>query len=278
MWTPATRRQDSRAGLRYETDLTDAEWRLVAPLLPAPKRTGRPLSWPLREIVNAIFYVMRGGIAWRLLPSDLPPKSTALSLVCGLAGRGRVRGAEPCVADDRPRTQRSRSLPERLRHRQPEREDQRSRRAARLRCRQEDHGPQAPRPRRHRRARPRPLRPPIPPACRIATGRASCWRRRAARSRSSRRISRTPATKARASRPPPASPSRSFVASPIRSASPSSRGGGSSSASSPGSIETDGCGRMPRPPSRPRRPSSTQPPPWSSSDTSREIHEFRNGL
>jgi putative transposase len=57
--------------------LTDAEWRLIAPLLPAPKRTGRPLSWPLREIVNAIFYVMRGGVAWRLLPSDLPPKSTA---------------------------------------------------------------------------------------------------------------------------------------------------------------------------------------------------------
>ena len=77
MWTPATRRQHSRAGLRYETDLTDAEWRLIAPLLPAPKRTGRPLSWPLREIVNAIFYVMRGGVAWRLLPSDLPPKSTA---------------------------------------------------------------------------------------------------------------------------------------------------------------------------------------------------------
>jgi putative transposase len=57
--------------------LTDAKWRLVAPLIPAPKRTGRPLSWPLREIVNAIFDVMRGGVAWRLLPSDLPPKSTA---------------------------------------------------------------------------------------------------------------------------------------------------------------------------------------------------------
>jgi hypothetical protein len=42
MWTPTTRRQHSRAGLRYETDLTDAEWRLVAPLLPAPKRTGAP--------------------------------------------------------------------------------------------------------------------------------------------------------------------------------------------------------------------------------------------
>ena len=43
--------------------MTDAEWRLVEPLLPAPKATGRPLSWPLREIVNAIFYVMRDNFA-----------------------------------------------------------------------------------------------------------------------------------------------------------------------------------------------------------------------
>lgn len=76
MWTPATRRQHSRAGLRYETDLTDAEWRLIAPYLPGPKSTGRPRRWPLREIVNAIFYVLRGGIGWRLLPSDMPPRST----------------------------------------------------------------------------------------------------------------------------------------------------------------------------------------------------------
>lgn len=76
MWTPATRRQHSRAGLRYETDLTDAEWRLIAPYLPEPQATGRPRRWPLREIVNAIFYVLRGGIGWRLLPSDMPPRST----------------------------------------------------------------------------------------------------------------------------------------------------------------------------------------------------------
>lgn len=76
MWTPATRRQHSRAGLRYETDLTDAEWRLIAPYLPEPKATGRPRRWPMREIVNAIFYVLRGGIGWRLLPSDMPPRST----------------------------------------------------------------------------------------------------------------------------------------------------------------------------------------------------------
>lgn len=76
MWTPATRRQHSREHLRYETDLTDAEWELIAPAMPSPATTGRPRAWPMREIVNAIFYVLRGGIAWRLLPSDFPPRST----------------------------------------------------------------------------------------------------------------------------------------------------------------------------------------------------------
>jgi transposase len=56
-----------------------------------------------------------------------------LSLVCGLAGQGCVRGAEPCPADDRSRAQRTGGLAERLHHRQPEREDQRGRRSTRLR-------------------------------------------------------------------------------------------------------------------------------------------------
>src|SRR5919112_5511549 len=87
MWTPATRRQHRRAGLRYATDLTDAEWAVIAPLMPEPALCGRPATWPPREILrdparscellNAIFYVLRGGIAWRLIPKDLPPKSTA---------------------------------------------------------------------------------------------------------------------------------------------------------------------------------------------------------
>ena len=64
----------SREGLRYETDLTDAEWALIEPLMPTRERT--PREWPLREVMNAIFYVLRGGVAWRLLPTDLPPRTT----------------------------------------------------------------------------------------------------------------------------------------------------------------------------------------------------------
>ena len=88
MWTPTTRRHHSRAGLRYETDLTDAEWAIVDPLLPNPASCGRPSRWSMREILNGIFYVLRGGIPWRLLPKDLPPKST----VFGYFSRWRDAG------------------------------------------------------------------------------------------------------------------------------------------------------------------------------------------
>ena len=76
MWTATTREQHRRRTTRYQTDMTDGEWRIIAPVLPPERPTGRPRSWPMREIVNAIFYVMRGGIAWRLLPTDFPPGST----------------------------------------------------------------------------------------------------------------------------------------------------------------------------------------------------------
>ena len=76
MWTPTTRRHHSRRAPRYASDLTDAEWRLVEPYLPPPSRYGRPRARPMREIVNGIFYVLRAGCPWRLIPSDLPPWPT----------------------------------------------------------------------------------------------------------------------------------------------------------------------------------------------------------
>ena len=60
---------------RYATDLTDEQFALVEPFLPKPKRTGRPLA-DLREVLNAIFYLVRSGCQWRLLPHDFPPWST----------------------------------------------------------------------------------------------------------------------------------------------------------------------------------------------------------
>jgi putative transposase len=76
MWTPATRRHHSRDHLRYGSDVTDGEWEIMAPFMPPSARTGRPRLWTMREIVNAIFYVLRSGCPWRLLPKDFPPMTT----------------------------------------------------------------------------------------------------------------------------------------------------------------------------------------------------------
>src|ERR687897_928975 len=60
----------------YQTDLSDAEWSCLESHLPVPKADGRPRLYPLREILDAIFYVVRSGCAWRLLPHDFPPWKT----------------------------------------------------------------------------------------------------------------------------------------------------------------------------------------------------------
>ena len=60
----------------YQTDLSDAEWSFLEPHLPAPTATGRPKMHSTREILNAVFYIVRGGCAWRLLPNDFPPWKT----------------------------------------------------------------------------------------------------------------------------------------------------------------------------------------------------------
>lgn len=60
----------------YPNDLTDAQWALLEPLLPLPKPGGRPRSVDLREIVNALLYVLGSGCPWRHLPHDLPPWPT----------------------------------------------------------------------------------------------------------------------------------------------------------------------------------------------------------
>ena len=60
----------------YPSDLTDAQWALIEPLLPEPNTDGRREKHPRREIVNAILYVVRSGCPWRYLPADLPPWQT----------------------------------------------------------------------------------------------------------------------------------------------------------------------------------------------------------
>src|SRR5690348_9736764 len=59
----------------YPTDLTDAQWALVAPVLPPPCSTGHPRQHDLREVLNALLYQAHTGCQWRALPHDFPPWS-----------------------------------------------------------------------------------------------------------------------------------------------------------------------------------------------------------
>ena len=61
---------------RYDTDLTDTQWELIAPMIPDARAGGRPRKATSRELVNAVLYFLRAGAAWRPLPHDLPPWQT----------------------------------------------------------------------------------------------------------------------------------------------------------------------------------------------------------
>jgi len=96
----------------YQTDLSDAEWSCLEPHVPAPKANGRPRVYPLREILDAVFYVVRSGCAWRLLPHDFPPWKTVQIVSTQMAkrlvravrrGRNYVMDLDLLVADDHPR-------------------------------------------------------------------------------------------------------------------------------------------------------------------------------
>ena len=76
MWTADNRGQYDRKGLRYPTDLTDAEWALVEPHVRPAKRGGRPRTTNVREVMNAILYLLGTGCQWRALPKDFAPRTT----------------------------------------------------------------------------------------------------------------------------------------------------------------------------------------------------------
>jgi transposase len=99
----------------YATDLTDAEWQLLAPLIPAPKPGGRPPLHDRRELVNAMAYWLRAGCAWRLLPTTYRPgrPSTTTSAAGGTKGSGSrstmcfTSRSGPARAERPPRARRS---------------------------------------------------------------------------------------------------------------------------------------------------------------------------
>lgn len=76
LWTEITRAQYRRDGLRCASDATDGEWALIEPHLPPARPLGRPRVTDLREVVNALLYLLTGGRRWRMLPKAFPPYST----------------------------------------------------------------------------------------------------------------------------------------------------------------------------------------------------------
>jgi transposase len=76
MWTPENRSRYDRSALRYPSDVTDAEWALIGPLIPSAKRGGNKRTVEVREVVNGVMYILSTGCQWAALPKDLPPRRT----------------------------------------------------------------------------------------------------------------------------------------------------------------------------------------------------------
>jgi transposase len=76
MWTQENRDWYDRSDLRYASDLTDAEWAEIGPIIPPAKPGGNKRTVDIREVVNGVMYVLSTGCQWRAIPKDLPPKST----------------------------------------------------------------------------------------------------------------------------------------------------------------------------------------------------------
>lgn len=76
VWTEITRLKYRRDELRYSSDMTDAEWRVIEPLLPRARRLGRPRTTDLRAVLNGILYIAMTGCQWRMLPKDFPAFTT----------------------------------------------------------------------------------------------------------------------------------------------------------------------------------------------------------
>ena len=134
-WNRTTREQYKREAVRYESDLTDAEWELIEPLIPKQGRMGRPRERDLREVFNRVQYQLATGCQWRALPNCFAPYSTVqnyfynwrdsglfdrmMEALWALARAGMGRNLEPTAAilDSQsvkttdPKLQRSRSCP-----------------------------------------------------------------------------------------------------------------------------------------------------------------------
>src|SRR2546423_14890159 len=95
MWTAKNRGRYDRSALRYPSDLTDAEWAHVEPLIPPARRGGNKRHVDVREVMNGIMYVLSTGCQWRGNPEELPPRRKVEGLLRHLGYRGRPHRRQP---------------------------------------------------------------------------------------------------------------------------------------------------------------------------------------
>jgi putative transposase len=96
MWTSKNRAKYNRDHLRYPSDVTDAEWAHISPLIAPARRGGRSREVDERNLVNGLMYVLSAGVQWRAIPKDLPPRSTVYRYFCDWSHDGtldRIQGA-----------------------------------------------------------------------------------------------------------------------------------------------------------------------------------------
>ena len=125
-WTEITRPQYQRDHLRYASDTTDEEWKVIAPHLPPPADCGRTRETDLREVVNSIFYIAQTGCQWRLLPKDFPPYTTVQRYFYAWRDSGVWQTINHVLLMDVPRSRRTRGKSDRRRDRQPIGQDDQS--------------------------------------------------------------------------------------------------------------------------------------------------------
>ena len=124
MWTSKNRGRYDRSKLRYPSDLTDDEWRLVEPLIHG-KPGGGKRTVNMREVVNGLMYILSTGCQWRAIPKDLPPKSSVYDYFDLWTYDGTFERIPPRTLRAVSRTSSTGRQSDRRHHRQPEREKRR---------------------------------------------------------------------------------------------------------------------------------------------------------
>src|SRR6476659_5709199 len=146
MWTNKNRARYDRSKLRYPSDLTDAEWGLVEPLIPPGKTGGGKRTVNIREVVNGLMYILSTGCQWRAIPKDLPPKNSVYDYFDLWTYDGTLERIHHALYEQcRDREQRQASPTAAIIDSQSVKSAEKGGRAliARVRCGQEDQGQEA---------------------------------------------------------------------------------------------------------------------------------------